>query len=68
MTQTSKHKRTAASQNTEHPYGAEWVARQQAAARRNERDDILMGKHQRPNGHNSPRCLTSLVDGECVCR
>jgi hypothetical protein len=63
MTTTTKHKRTAAPQATGHPYGAAWVARQEAAARRNARmdDGVVSGRHGR-------RCLTEAVDGECVCR
>lgn len=46
-----------------HPYGPEWVARHEAAARRNARIETT-----RRGGHTSPRCLTEAVDGECVCR
>jgi hypothetical protein len=60
----AKHPRTAAPQSSEHPYGAEWVRRQEAAARRNARIDLGRGA----SGHLSARCLTALVDGECVCR
>lgn len=63
LQQQGKHRRTAAPQRNEHPYGPAWVARQEAAARRNARIETT-----KPGGHLSPRCLTPAVDGECVCR
>jgi hypothetical protein len=55
--------RTARPQTTDHPYGPEWVARHNAAARHNERvdDGVVSSRHGR-------RCLTEAVDGACVCR